>query len=209
MFNRIRLTLTKEYLHSTAEIASSAEISVSARVWQYAHIRENVVIKDECIIGRGVYIGAGVEIGYGCKIQNYALIYEPSIIEDGVFIGPAVVFTNDKFPRALNENGSIKSSQDWDPVGVHVKKGASIGANSTIIAPLVIGEYALIGSGSVVTGDVPNFALVIGNPAKKVRWVGKSGVPLEKTDEISLYKCPKTGTLYKETSINELVEVRQ
>lgn len=195
--------------NATADVAESAIIAESAKVWHYAQVRENAVISDDCIIGRGAYIGTGVSLGKGCKVQNYALVYEPAVLEDGVFIGPAAVLTNDEFPRAINTDGSPKSAHDWEPVGVHVKRGASIGANATCIAPVVVGEWALVGSGSVVTKDVPNFALVVGNPARRIRWVGKAGLPLEPQEEPGLYICPSSGDLYRELSSNELVEVTE
>ena len=194
-------------VHSTADVADNATIGISSKVWHFAQIRESATIGENCIVGRGAYIGTGVSLGDGCKVQNYALVYEPAILEEGVFIGPAAVLTNDEFPRAVNTDLSPKSAHDWKPVGVHVKRGASIGANSTCIAPLTIGEWALVGSGSVVTKDVPNFALVVGNPAKRIRWVGKAGMPLQQAEEQDLYICPITGDLYREISPDQLVEV--
>lgn len=201
------MSQTPKNIHATADVADNAEISETARVWHYAQVRENAKVSDNCIIGRGAYIGTGVSLGNGCKVQNYALVYEPAVLEDGVFIGPAAVLTNDEFPRAINPDGSPKSAHDWKAVGVHVKRGASIGANATCIAPLVIGEWALVGSDSVVTKDVPNFALVVGNPARRIRWVGKAGMPLQPGSEPDLYICPVSGDLYRELSSNELVEV--
>lgn len=200
---------TANNIHATADVAGNAEISETARVWHYAQVREYATINEHCVIGRGAYIGTGVSLGKGCKVQNYALVYEPAVLEDGVFIGPAAVLTNDEFPRAINPDGSSKSAHDWEAVGVHVKRGASIGANATCIAPLVIGEWALIGSGSVVTKDVPNFALVVGNPARRIRWVGKAGVPLTPQGEDGLYTCPVSGDLYRELPTNELIEVTE
>lgn len=196
-------------IHATADVAGSATIANSAKVWHNAQIRERAEISQDCVIGRGAYIGIGVTLGRACKVQNYALVYEPAVLEDGVFIGPAAVLTNDVFPRAINPEGSPKTTRDWKACGVHVKRGASIGANATCIAPVVIGEWALVGSGSVVTKDVPNFALVVGNPARRIRWVGKAGVPLEPQEEPGLYICPSSGDLYREISSNELIEVTE
>lgn len=193
--------------HETADIAESAVISDGSKIWHYAQIREKATIGNDCVIGRGAYIGPGVTLGNGCKVQNYALVYEPAVIEDGVFIGPAAVLTNDEFPRAVNSDGSPKLPNDWKPVGVQVKRGASVGANATLIAPVVVGRWALIGSGSVVTKDVPDFALVVGNPARRIRWVGKAGIPLEQTSQLDTFICPETGDLYKEISSEELIEV--
>lgn len=196
-------------IHETADISDGVSIPETAQIWHFAQIREGAEIGENCVIGRGAYIGTGVSVGSGCKIQNYALIYEPAKLEDGVFIGPAAILTNDEFPRATNPDGSLKNSRDWVPVGVHVRQGASIGANATVVAPVVIGAWALVGSGSVVSRDVPDFALVVGNPAKRIRWVGRAGVPLNKTKEPGIYSCPITGSKYFEHSENELTEVME
>jgi acetyltransferase-like isoleucine patch superfamily enzyme len=153
-------------IHPTADVDPSTRIPESSRVWHFAQIRENVTIGENCIIGRNVYIGPGVVIGDNCKIQNNALIYEPAILENGVFIGPAVVLTNDKNPRAVNSDGSIKGASDWNPVGVTIRSGASIGANSVCIAPLEIAEWSAVGAGSVVTKNTKPNQIVVGNPAK-------------------------------------------
>ena len=151
-----------------AAVHTSAKIGQTSKIWDYAQIRENVIIGENCVIGRNVYIGPGVIVGNNCKIQNNALIYEPAILEDGVFVGPAVVLTNDKNPRAVNSDGSLKQGNDWEMVGVTLKSGSSVGANSVCIAPVVIGEWALVGAGSVVTKDVPARTTVVGNPAAPI-----------------------------------------
>lgn len=194
-------------IHPSANVADTADVADSAKIWHHAQVRENASIAHDCIVGRGAYIGTGVVVGPGCKIQNYALVYEPAVLEEGVFIGPAAVLTNDEFPRAINADLSPKSSDDWHAVGVHIKRGASIGANATCIAPIVIGKWALVGSGSVVTKDVPNYALVVGNPARRIRWVGKAGLPLESSGKTGEYVCPVSGDTYREVSDNELIEV--
>ena len=153
-------------IHPTAKVHESALVPESTKVWNYAHIRENVVIGENCVIGRNVYIGPGVVIGNNCKIQNNALIYEPAVLEDGVFIGPAVVLTNDRHPRAINADGSAKSPADWNLVGVVVRNGASIGANAVCVAPLEIGAWSVVGAGSVLTRSAESEKLYIGNPAK-------------------------------------------
>lgn len=192
-------------ISDTADIASSAVIPSSASVWHYAQIRENARLGENNVIGRGAYIGTGVELGDNCKVQNYALVYEPARLGDGVFIGPAVVLTNDEFPRAINPDGSLKSGADWKAVGVTIGEGAAIGANSTCIAPVQIGKWALVGSGSVVTKDVPDFALVVGNPARRIGWVGKTGHRLIASEK-NTWTCPDTGELFTQTSKNTLVE---
>lgn len=194
------------FVHETADVAATARISEGTKVWHYAQVRENANIGPNCIIGRGAYIGTGVEVGENCKIQNYALVYEPARLARGVFIGPAVVLTNDHFPRAINADGTPKSADDWEPVGVDIREGASIGASATCVAPVTIGRWAMVGSGSVVIKDVPDFALVVGSPARRVGWVGTAGHPLVRRDD-GLWECPKTGAQYREVSPDELIEV--
>ena len=153
------------HIHPTAEIHESVVIPSSTRVWGHTQIRENVSIGENCIIGRNVYIGPGVVIGNNCKIQNNALLYEPAVLEDGVFIGPAVVLTNDRHPRAINRDGSLKSASDWELAGVVIRKGASIGANAVCVAPLEVGEWSVVGANSVLTRDAKPGAVYAGNPA--------------------------------------------
>ncbi|MGN6197329.1 acyltransferase [Humibacter sp.] len=179
-----------------ADVSPDAAIGEGTKVWHLAQVREHAQIGVDCIIGRGAYVGTGVQLGDNCKLQNYALVYEPALLGDGVFIGPAVVLTNDTYPRAVTPNGSLKDAHDWTPVGVTIQEGASVGARAVCIAPVTIGRWATVAAGAVVTKDVPDFALVAGVPARRIRWVGKAGVPLELTDD--RWKCPVTGDLYVE-----------
>lgn len=202
------MTSTQPFVHATADVAPSASIGAGAKVWHHAQVREDASIGADCIIGRGAYIGTGVELGDGCKVQNYALVYEPARLARGVFIGPAVVLTNDHFPRAINPDGTPKAASDWEAVGVDIREGASIGANATCVAPVVIGRWALVGAGSVVIEDVPDHALVVGSPAKRVGWVGTAGVPLRQ-DESGDWVCPATGARYREREPERLIEVEE
>ena len=193
-------------IHPTAEVEEGAQLSSGVSIWQFAHLREGCFVGENVIIGRGVYVGKGVRIGSNCKIQNYSLLYEPALLETGVFIGPGVILTNDQYPRAINPDGSQKSASDWDATGVTIREGASIGAGSICIAPVEIGAWALVAAGSTVTRNVPAFALMAGVPAKRIRWVGKAGLPLlEKGD--GRFSCPKTGAQYFERDVNTLVEL--
>jgi UDP-3-O-[3-hydroxymyristoyl] glucosamine N-acyltransferase len=186
------------HVTARADVDPRARIGPGTAIWDFAQIREDAEIGAGCIIGRGAYIGTGVVTGDHCKIQNYALIYEPALLENGVFVGPAAVLTNDRFPRAVTPDGMIKEADDWDPVGVTVRSGAAIGARAVCVAPITIGRWALVAAGSVVVKDVPDFALVAGVPARFVRWVGRAGVPLMPVADGRL-RCPQTGVLYRES----------
>lgn len=189
--------LAAAWAAGTADVDDRATIGPGTKVWHLAQVREHAVVGRECIIGRGAYVGAGVRIGDRCKIQNLALVYEPAVLEDGCFVGPAVVFTNDHFPRAVQPDGELKSADDWTPVGVTVRTGASIGARAVCVAPVTVGAWAVVAAGAVVTRDVPDFALVVGVPARRVAWVGHAGVPLTDAGD-HLWRCPSTGEEYRE-----------
>lgn len=171
-----------KFIHPTAEISPEANIGGETKIWHHVQIREGANIGNNCNIGKGVYIDSGVKIGNNCKIQNYVSIYKGVFIEDDVFIGPAVTFTNDLYPRSFL----------WDDtriVKTKIKKGASIGANSTIICGVTVGEYAMVGGGSVVTKDVPNYVLVYGNPARNKSFICKCGRKLENfTEDVNFIK---------------------
>jgi UDP-2-acetamido-3-amino-2,3-dideoxy-glucuronate N-acetyltransferase len=184
-------------VQASADVADDALLGEGTSVWHLAQVRERAVLGQNCIVGRGAYVGTGVRMGDNCKLQNYALVYEPAVLEDGVFVGPAVVLTNDHYPRSITPDGQLKRGDDWEPVGVTVRKGASIGARSVCIAPVTIGAWALVAAGSVVVKDVPDFALVAGVPARRVGWVGRDGTPLQQTGE-GAWRCPHTQEAYTE-----------
>jgi UDP-2-acetamido-3-amino-2,3-dideoxy-glucuronate N-acetyltransferase len=183
----------------TAQVHESAELGAGTTVWELAQVREGARLGVGCVVGRGAYVGAGVRIGDNVKVQNYALVYEPAELGDGVFVGPAVVLTNDQYPRAVEPDGRLKRGGDWEPVGVIVAAGASLGARSVCVAPVRIGRWAMVAAGAVVTKDVPDFALVAGLPARRIGWVGRAGRRLtELPDALGEWECPRTGARYAE-----------
>jgi UDP-2-acetamido-3-amino-2,3-dideoxy-glucuronate N-acetyltransferase len=164
-------TLARPVVADTAVVAADAIIGPATRVWHFAQVREGARVGAQCNIGKGVYVGVGVVIGDRCKVENNASLFEGLTIEDAVFIGPHVVFTNDLRPRATNADGSPQTAADWTMGRTTVRHGASIGAGAIIIPGLEIGRYAMVGAGAVVTRDVPAHALVLGNPARRVSWI--------------------------------------
>jgi len=194
-------------IQNSADVSPHATVGDGSSVWHLAQVREGAVLGKNCIVGRGAYVGVGVRMGDNCKLQNYALVYEPAVLEEGVFIGPGVVLTNDQYPRSIAPDGTLKQGRDWEAVGVTVRQGASIGAQSVCVAPVTIGRWALVAAGSVVIKDVPDFALVAGVPASRKGWVGRAGLPLEPDGE-SRWICPQTGVRYLEAN-ERMMEVPQ
>ena len=174
------------YIHETAEVSELAQIGDGTKIWNLVQVREESVIGKNCILSKNVYIDKGVQIGNGVKIQNNVNVYHGVTIEDDVFLGPSMTFTNDLHPRAFNN--------DWKVTDTLVKKGAAIGANATIVCGNVIGRYAMVGAGSVVTKDVLDYALVAGNPAKQIGWVCKCGEKLNPA-----YACEVCKKNYRKT----------
>lgn len=179
------------------EIEDGCRIAADVKIWAGTIVRSGAVIGPGSSIGRDVYIGPGVLIGSSCKIQNNALIYEPAHLADGVFIGPGVILTNDRNPRARTPSDTPKTEKDWDKVAVKIGRDASIGAGAICVAPLEIGSWAMVAAGSVVTRDVPKFALVAGVPARRIGWVGKGGIRLTRVDN-GEFQCPETGARFLE-----------
>jgi acetyltransferase-like isoleucine patch superfamily enzyme len=182
----------------TADVDGRAAIGAGTAVWHLAQVREEAVLGRDCVIGRGAYIGPGVRLGDNVKVQNYALVYEPAEVGAGAFIGPAVVLTNDLRPRSVDPAGRQKRAGDWHPVGVVIGEGASIGARAVCVAPVRVGRWAMVGAGAVVTEDVPDFALVVGVPARRIAWVGRAGERLVHT-AADRWQCPATGDIYCQT----------
>lgn len=171
------------FIHETAHVSDKSSIGIGSKIWINSQIRENANIGDDCIISKDTYIDHGVSIGNGVKVQNGVSIYNGVTVEDDVFIGPNATFTNDFYPRAFNAN--------WKVCPTVIRKGVSIGANATIICGIELGEYCMVGAGSVVTKNVPPQALVVGNPARLVGFVCKCG------HKLIHGKCPECGSQFE------------
>ncbi|MCD6291578.1 MAG: N-acetyltransferase [Anaerolineae bacterium] len=188
--------MTEEiYIHSTAEVSPDARIGPGTRIWHHAQVREGAVIGRECILGKNVYVDWGVVIGDRVKIQNNASIYHGVTLEDGVFIGPYACLTNDRYPRAITPDGRLKTEDDWEVSPIRVCRGASIGAGAVLLPGITVGPFAMVGAGAVVTRDVPEQGLVLGNPARLAGYVCRCGHPLrDYGDELV---CPACGASYR------------
>lgn len=184
------------YSHPTAIIDEGCHIGDGTKIWHFSHIMPDCVVGSNCIIGQNVYIGKNVKLGNNVKVQNNVSIYEGVICEDDVFLGPSMVFTNVSNPRS-----SVNRKKEYQQT--IVRKGASIGANATIICGNEIGAYAFIGAGSVVTKPVLPYALMMGNPARQAGWISEEGNKLE-FDINNIAVCPESNDRYK--LINNSVE---
>ena len=182
-------------IHESSYVDNDVEIGAGTKIWHFSHILQNCKIGKECSLGQNVVVGPNVKVGNKVKIQNNVSIYEGVTLEDGVFCGPSCVFTNVNNPRS-----EIVRKDEYRKT--LVKKGASIGANATIVCGNDIGEYAFIGAGALVTKDVPSYALMIGSPAKRIGWMSKSGGRLGE-DLI----CPIDGTVYEYINSEEIKEM--
>lgn len=184
------------FIHESAVVDRGAKIGEGTKVWHFSHIMPRAHIGKNCTLGQNVFVGNEVKIGDEVKIQNNVSVYEGVILEDEVFCGPSMVFTN-----VINPRSGIERKDEFNET--LVKRGATIGANAVIICGNTIGRYALIGAGAVVTKDVPDFALMIGNPARQEGWVSKAGHRLNFNDNQA--KCPETGECYVQEGNNVLI----
>ena len=178
------------YIHPTAEVSDQAQIGDNTRIWHQAQVRERAHIGAECIIGKGSYVDFDVVIGDRCKLQNGVYVYHGSTLEDGVFLGPGVMLLNDKNPRAITPTGQLKSDADWEVSPIHIGLGAGIGGGAIVLPGVSIGKWAIIGSGAVVTRDIPDYGLAYGNPARLAGFVSPSGnrlsVKEQRADEVTM-----------------------
>ncbi len=177
------------YAHPTAVIDEGSRIGKNTRIWHFSHVMPGAIIGEDCNIGQNVFIANGVIIGNGVKIQNNVSLYDGVIVEDDVFLGPSMVFTN-----VINPRSFIERKTEYLPT--RICKGATIGANATIICGNTIGSYSFIGAGAVVTHNVDDFALVKGTPARQTGWVSRNGNKLDFNQE-NVAVCPESGQVYR------------
>lgn len=180
---------TDYFIHETSLVDEGCQIGTNTKIWHFTHIMKNSQIGSNCVLGQNVMVAPGVNIGNGVKVQNNVSIYSGVTCEDGVFLGPSMVFTN-----VINPRSFIERKDEFK--ATLVKKGASIGANATILCGIEIGEYAMIGAGAVVTKSVPAYGLVVGNPSKQIGWVSKAGVRLQ-LDENGFAVCEQSNEHYQ------------
>ncbi len=180
---------TSYFVHPSAYVDEPAQIGAGTRIWHFCHIMPNSILGNNCILGQNVHVASGVKIGNHVKIQNNVSLYSGVEIEDEVFCGPSCVFTNVINPRAeISRHDEYRTTR--------VRRGATIGANATILCGITIGRYAFIGAGAVVLRDVPDYALVVGNPARVVGWMGRHGFRLGPSGEPGLWICPASQWKY-------------
>lgn len=183
-------------VHPSADVSSSARLGAGTRVWHFAQVREGASLGEECILGKGAYVGEGVQIGNRVKVENNASIFAGSTLEDGVFIGPHACLANDRTPRAINPDGRLKGADDWERGTVLIRAGAALGAGAIVVPNVRIGRWALVGAGAVVVRDVPDYGLVLGNPARLVGYACCCGQRLTEAPDGG-YRCPRCGASYE------------
>src|ERR1035437_2208680 len=191
--------MNEYFAHETAVIDTGCAIGNGTKIWHFSHIMSGCIIGEGCNIGQNVVISPAVKLGKNVKIQNNVSVYTGVICEDDVFLGPSMVFTN-----VMNPRSHVNRKNEY--AQTIVRKGASIGANATVVCGNEIGEYALIGAGSVITKPVKAFSLMVGNPAKQIGWVSENGLKLQ-FDSNNKAICPETGQLY-ELKNNEVIRVK-
>jgi len=183
------------FVHPSADVSADASVGDGTKVWHQAQVREGAVIGKGCIVGKGAYVDKDVRIGDHCKLQNAVFVFNGFTVEDGVFLGPGAMLLNDKHPRAVNPDGTPKSDADWEVSEGLVRYGAAIGGGAVVLPGVTVGRMALVGSGAVVTHDVPERGIVAGNPARLRGYACDCGRALVKRGAV--YECPRDGSTYE------------
>jgi UDP-2-acetamido-3-amino-2,3-dideoxy-glucuronate N-acetyltransferase len=185
--------VAETFVHSTAIVDSGASLGAGCKIWHWVHICSGAKIGEACVFGQNVFVGNRVVLGKNVRVQNNVSIYDDVTLEDDVFCGPSMVFTN-----VINPRAAVSRKDEYKPT--LVKRGATLGANSTIVCGVTIGEYAFVGAGAVVTRDVLSYELVAGVPAKRMGWISERGIRLVSADKKGFWRCPETQATYSEFS---------
>jgi UDP-2-acetamido-3-amino-2,3-dideoxy-glucuronate N-acetyltransferase len=180
-------------VHASAELEADVAVGPRSSVWNRAVLRNGARLGAECIVGRDAFIDEGVRLGDRVKVQNGALIYHGVTVGDGVFIGPGAILTNDRYPRAITASGELARGDDWTLSPIELADGCSIGAGAVVVAGTRVGRFATVGAGAIVTRDVPDYALVAGNPARRIGWVCACGARLVDPSGVSANPDPEPG----------------
>jgi UDP-2-acetamido-3-amino-2,3-dideoxy-glucuronate N-acetyltransferase len=185
------MTKKDYFVHESAYVDEPCEIGKGTKIWHFSHVMKDAQIGENCILGQNVNIAGGVVIGNNVKVQNNVSIYTGAIIEDDVFLGPSCVLTNVTNPRSqiIRHNLYEKTT---------IRRGATVGANATIVCGTELGRYCFISAGAVVTKDVPDYALMVGVPARQAGWISRHGIPLKKPDASGIMVCKESGYRYRE-----------
>lgn len=178
------------FVHESACVDEPCEIGAGTKVWHFSHVRENSKIGKGCTFGQNVYVGEGVQIGSNVKVQNNVSIYSGCRVEDDVFLGPSCVLTNVTNPRSQVDRQGLYET-------THFRRGATVGANATVVCGITLGRYCFIGAGAVVTENVPDYALILGNPGRQKGWMSRHGHVLRDPDEDGVMVCPESGLRYQ------------
>jgi UDP-2-acetamido-3-amino-2,3-dideoxy-glucuronate N-acetyltransferase len=186
------------FIHESAYVDDPCEIGAKTKIWHFSHVQSGAVIGTNCVLGQNVNVGNNVKIGNNVRIQNNVSVYTGVELEDDVFLGPSCVLTNVTNPRSQVNRRELYEK-------TLIKRGASVGANATIVCGITLGAYCFIAAGSVVTKDVPNYALIMGNPGKQSGWMSRHGHILRKADTNGYYTCPESNLRYKLDESNQLV----
>ncbi len=178
------------FVHESAYIDDDVSIGAGTKIWHFSHVQSGAIIGDECILGQNVNIGNDVVLGNGVKIQNNVSVYTGTVVEDYVFLGPSCVLTNVTNPRSEVNRHSLYEK-------TLLRRGCTIGANATVVCGITVGRYAFVAAGAVITGDVPDYALMVGVPARRVGWMSRHGLPLGDPNDQGVFTCPESGLRYR------------